>query len=53
MSTPQVSTESRIAVLVDCDNTNPEIFEYVPHFPPLISGIPVCWTCLKPMIFLR
>jgi uncharacterized protein (TIGR00288 family) len=28
MSVPQVSTESRIAVLVDCDNTNPEILEY-------------------------
>ncbi|NJD35436.1 MAG: NYN domain-containing protein [Betaproteobacteria bacterium] len=28
MSTPQNSVEPRVAVLVDCDNTSPEILEY-------------------------
>ncbi|QLA80404.1 NYN domain-containing protein [Acidovorax sp. JMULE5] len=28
MSTPQTGPEARVAVLVDCDNTSPEILEY-------------------------
>lgn len=28
MSTPQIPSEARVAVLVDCDNTSPEILEY-------------------------
>ena len=28
MSSPHISAEPRVAVLVDCDNTNPEILEY-------------------------
>lgn len=28
MSTPQIAPDARVAVLVDCDNTSPEILEY-------------------------